>query len=324
MKIVIAACPEIPVPPIKYGGTERQADIIARGLVAKGHDVLLLSGPGSTCPVTKIMTKAPTMSAEWEHISWLRSNKGWDCLLDMTAQHLPSQAIGLPDGSKTLALMLGDPHKKYAHDSVRNRVYCSKVFAEFNGCINHPVLPNIPTDCPQDVPLGDGSGKYCLYIGAIRPEKGVHLAASTCRRLGVPLKVAGPIQPRFAAYWNSFKDEIEYLGEIGGERWALMGNATCLMFPSLWCDAGPLVVKESLLCGTPVLACPNGGVIEDVDETNGMLVDPDDLNTGLFKMTHMSWDRRAIQEAAVAKANPIKHLFELETLLSRVVRGETW
>ena len=324
MRIVIAVNPEQSTPPIKYGGTQRRADFIARGLLAKGHDVLLLCGPGSTCPVAKIITPNRSMAAEWEYVSWFRNNRGWDCALDMTAHHSMSQVIGLPNGAKTLAMMSGDPLKRYAHNTVRNRMYVSAEFARFNECPNHPVLLNIPTDRPQDIPLGDGSGDYCLYVGTVRPEKGVHLAASACRRLDIPLKVAGPVQPRFAAYWDTFKNGIDYVGEVGNEKWELIGGATALLFPSLWCDASPLVVKEALLCGTPVLACPNGGVIEDINESNGLLVQPGDLTTGLYDIIQRVWDRSVIQKAAVEKMDPVKYIDDLEALLTRVSKGDTW
>ena len=323
MKIIIAVNAEQPAPPTKYGGTQRRADFIARGLSSKGHNITLLCGPRSTCPVDKVTATVPSMSAEWEYISYLRKNKDWDCLLDMTAHHLPSRACGLSDGSKTLAMMSGDPLKKYAHDDVRNRVYVSNEFAKFNDCPGHPVVSNIPTDIPQSVSLGEVA-TYCLYVGTVRPEKGVHLAASSCRQLDIPLKVAGPVQPRFAAYWNGFKDSAEYVGEVGNEKWGLLGGAICLMFPSLWCDAGPLVVKESLLCGTPVLACPNGGVVEDIDSNNGLLVQPGDLTNGLYSMSQKTWNRSGIQLNAVEKMNPIKYVADIEALLFRVSKGETW
>ena len=324
MKIAICVCPVIPVPPPKYGGVEMLADMQARLLAERGHEVVLLCGPDSTYAGQKVMATAQATNAAWEHVSWLRSHNDFDCIIDASSNHLPSQDKGLPKGAKTLAFMYGDPYKKYPHNGVRNRVYRSKTFAEFNKCPNHPVIDNIPTDRPQDIPLGDGSGNYCLYVGTVRPEKGVHLAASACRRLDIPLKVAGPVQPRFAAYWDTFKSGVDYVGEVGKEKWELMGKATALLFPSLWCDAGSLVVKEALVCGTPVLACPNGGVIEDINESNGLLIEPKEFTIGLHNMINAQWDRAKIQADAVKKFDPVKYITDLEALVTRVSNGETW
>ena len=47
MKIAITADPELPAPPRHYGGIERIVDMLARGLVARGHDVTLFAHPES-------------------------------------------------------------------------------------------------------------------------------------------------------------------------------------------------------------------------------------------------------------------------------------
>ena len=325
MKIVITVNPEQTTPPKLYGGTQRRADFIARGLKDRGHNVMLLCGPGSECPVSKIMTSTPSMAAEWEYIKWLRDNKGWDCLLDMTAHHLSSQPIGLVGSPPTLAMMSGDPLRKYAHNDVRNRMYVSHEFAKFNRCPNHPVVLNIPTDKPPIISSRDLTDSYCLYVGVIRPEKGIHLAALACKLLGIRLKVIGPSPGWFKSYFESFKGQVEYLGTLGDDKWKVFANAAAFVFPSLWCDASPLVVKESLLCGTPVVGCPNGGIVEDIEnDVNGYLVKPSLLAMGIGEALNKQWDREAIQKTAIEKMNPKTYIDKIEALLIRVAKGERW
>ena len=43
MRIVLTVDPELPVPPKHYGGIERIVDMLARGLVDRGHDVTLFA-----------------------------------------------------------------------------------------------------------------------------------------------------------------------------------------------------------------------------------------------------------------------------------------
>jgi hypothetical protein len=43
MKIAITADPELPVPPLHYGGIERIIDMLVRSLVDRGHDVTLFA-----------------------------------------------------------------------------------------------------------------------------------------------------------------------------------------------------------------------------------------------------------------------------------------
>src|ERR1700731_2554793 len=47
MRIALTSDPEIPVPPVHYGGIERIVDMLAKGLVEEGHDVTLFAHPGS-------------------------------------------------------------------------------------------------------------------------------------------------------------------------------------------------------------------------------------------------------------------------------------
>ncbi|HEY8729223.1 MAG TPA: glycosyltransferase, partial [Acidothermaceae bacterium] len=51
MRIGLVAPPWLPVPPPKYGGTEAVVDRLARGFVARGHEVVLFCTGDSTCPV---------------------------------------------------------------------------------------------------------------------------------------------------------------------------------------------------------------------------------------------------------------------------------
>ncbi len=53
MDIAIIAPPWLPVPAPAYGGTEAVLDVLARGLQAAGHEVLLICHPDSQCPVPK-------------------------------------------------------------------------------------------------------------------------------------------------------------------------------------------------------------------------------------------------------------------------------
>src|SRR3954466_13184583 len=43
LRIALTADPELPVPPRLYGGIERVIDMLARGLVSRGHEVTLFA-----------------------------------------------------------------------------------------------------------------------------------------------------------------------------------------------------------------------------------------------------------------------------------------
>src|SRR5438067_1148373 len=50
MRVALTADPGIPVPPQHYGGIERIVDLLAKGLVAAGHDVTLFAHRDSRVP----------------------------------------------------------------------------------------------------------------------------------------------------------------------------------------------------------------------------------------------------------------------------------
>ena len=50
MRIAITADPDVPVPPIHYGGIERIIDLLVSGLVDRGHEVTLVAHATSTAP----------------------------------------------------------------------------------------------------------------------------------------------------------------------------------------------------------------------------------------------------------------------------------
>ncbi|HET9779270.1 MAG TPA: hypothetical protein VFP81_08300, partial [Propionibacteriaceae bacterium] len=54
MLIGLVAPPWLPVPPRRYGGIEMVIDVLARGLMAAGHQVRLAAPAGSTCAVPQV------------------------------------------------------------------------------------------------------------------------------------------------------------------------------------------------------------------------------------------------------------------------------
>lgn len=121
--------------------------------------------------------------------------------------------------------------------------------------------------------LQERKQEYLSFLGRVAPSKGTHLAIEIARKSGVPLKIAGEIQPCYEDYWKSVVKPqvdgrfIEYVGEVGlGEKCELLGNSMAMLFPIQWDEPFGLVMIEAMACGTPVLAMPGGSVREVVRE----------------------------------------------------------
>src|SRR4051812_26937858 len=68
MNIAITVDPEIPVPPLLYGGIERIVQMLVKGLVEKGHQVTLFAHPDSTVPCRLVPYQGRQSQNKWDFI----------------------------------------------------------------------------------------------------------------------------------------------------------------------------------------------------------------------------------------------------------------
>jgi glycosyltransferase involved in cell wall biosynthesis len=94
------------------------------------------------------------------------------------------------------------------------------------------------------------------------------------------LVLAGPVQTGQDEFFAKevepgLGDGVEYVGEADAERKReLYLRARALLMPIRWPEPFGLVMVESLACGTPVIAFPEGSVPEVVrDGVTGFVVD---------------------------------------------------
>lgn len=114
---------------------------------------------------------------------------------------------------------------------------------------------------------------YLSFIGRIAPIKGTHVAIDIAERTGIPLKIAGEVQPAFREYFEKkIRPRIdgklvEYVGPADLKaKNELLGNSMAMLFPIQWNEPFGLVMLEAMACGSPVLAMPGGSVSEVVQE----------------------------------------------------------
>ena len=136
---------------------------------------------------------------------------------------------------------------------------------------------------PVDVaawPLREAKDDYLLWVGRINADKGPHRAIAAARAAGVPLVLAGVIQPGQEAFFareiapHVDGDRVRFVGEIGGAtKRALFAGARGLLMPIRWAEPFGMVMIEALACGTPVVAFDEGAAAEVVvDGVTGFLV----------------------------------------------------
>jgi glycosyltransferase involved in cell wall biosynthesis len=116
---------------------------------------------------------------------------------------------------------------------------------------------------------GEGRGGYAIFVGRLSPEKGVVTLLEAWRRLGgrLPLKIVGdgPLIGEVSRVAQEMPG-VEVLGHrVPEEIYALMGEASFLVFPSEWFETFGRVAIEAFAKGTPVLAA-NIGAVGEVTE----------------------------------------------------------
>ncbi|MEA2932771.1 MAG: hypothetical protein QOI56_1556, partial [Actinomycetota bacterium] len=133
----------------------------------------------------------------------------------------------------------------------------------------------------SEFPWGDGQGDYFVFLGRLAADKGAHRAIAAAEKAGVKLVLAGKVRERAERdYFEQqvaphLSDDIRFVGEVPhDEKLRLLAGARATLFPIRWNEPFGLVMIESLACGTPVLAFPEGAAPEVIDDgKTGFLVD---------------------------------------------------
>ena len=127
-----------------------------------------------------------------------------------------------------------------------------------------------------DPGVGQGRGRFALFVGRLTEEKGVRTLLDAWSHSGrhMPLKVVGtgPLQEHVS---TMSKGDVEYLGALGHSAvLELMGQASVVVVPSEWQEPFGRVVIEAFAKGTPVIASDAGALPEIVDHRRTGLVFP--------------------------------------------------
>lgn len=296
MRILLTADPYIPIPPKGYGGIERIIDMLVKGYLKRGHEVILLAHPDSKVDCKLIPYGIPPHSGLKARLGELWQI--WSCL------HRYSRSVDIIHSFSRLAglvVLYSDKVPKiqsYQREVVKRGVWLvDKFFGNrifFTACSNSVWVPfNLPGKWKtiyNGVPLEKFSFKQdvaleapLLFLGRLERAKGAHLALEIARLSGSKLVIAGNIIKAGKQY-EYFRKEIEpyidannvkYVGEVDdAAKNVLLGQAKALLVPSICVDPCPVVLFEALSCGTPVIALRTGGIPEVIrDGINGFVCD---------------------------------------------------
>ncbi len=283
MRIGLVAPPFISVPPRVYGGTELFIAHLAEGLRGLGIDVVVYCNGESTVNAPRrylydhsqwpIKGEIYANLKDINHTAWAVADATRTC----DAIHL-NNLPGLAHSRLVKTPIIYTMHHPYEPGLSAFYEYYPEItyvtISDFQR--RRETMPRMRTiHHGIDVSLYKPSNKrtHLSFLGRIAPIKGTHLAIQVAKKAGIPLKIAGEVQPLFRDYFETeIKPHvdgrfIEYVGGAGlKEKNELLGKSLALLFPIQWDEPFGLVMIEAMACGAPVLALPGGSVQEIVAE----------------------------------------------------------
>ncbi len=294
------------MPPSGYGGVESVVGVLADALVRAGHEVTLFCAPGSSslAHVVTLLDSAHGEEIERSLFEVDHVARAFAALdagsrgqpFDVVHDHCGFTALAMADRVGTpLVHTLHGPftaataafYACHAHKAARVIAISRAQRASAPAALRaSQVIPN-PIDLAT-WPMRSRKEDNLLWVGRITAAKGPHRAIAAARAAGVPLVLAGVVQPGERAFFDREiaphidGDKVVFLGEVGGARKrALFAGARALLMPISWEEPFGMVMVEALACGTPVIAFPAGAAGELVlDGVTGFLVDDEGAMAG--------------------------------------------
>jgi glycosyltransferase involved in cell wall biosynthesis len=284
VKIALTADPELPVPPELYGGIERIVDMLARGLVARGHEVTLFAhrdsrsagrlvpwpGRRSTDLGDTLVNAATLARAQFErHFDLVHSFSRIAYMMPILPWRVP-KLMTYQRAVTPRTVRLG---YRLSRGSLGFTAISDWMMQEVKQIGSWTVIPNgVPLDTYRYVG-GVSADAPLVFLGRVEEIKGPHLAIEIARRSGRRLIIAGNIPDDKRAWVEAHVlsqvdgERIRYIGAVNDTaKNQLLGSAAAFLMPILWDEPFGIVMAEAMACGTPVLGLARGAVPEVVDD----------------------------------------------------------
>ena len=284
MRVALIASPFISVPPVGYGGTELFVGILAEALVRLGVEVDVYANGESRVKANlrsrypkqdwPLSSETSGLTKELDHTAWAVDDAEANC--DII--HV-SSALAVPFSrfsSQQFVCTLHHPVEAALTDLYERHSAIAYTAISQHQASLHPTLH--PRVIHHGLDLAkyrfqEKKQPYVAFLGRICPIKGPHNAIAIAKQAGIPLKIAGDVQPIFRDYFEGKirphldGHNIEFVGEVDlAAKNELLAHATALLFPIEWEEPFGLAMIESMACGTPVIAFPGGAVEEVIDD----------------------------------------------------------
>jgi glycosyltransferase involved in cell wall biosynthesis len=356
MRVAITAPLVTAIREPQRGGSQAFVSDLARGLVARGHEVDLYSASGSDVSGVRVIDTgvdpealaatlyraggpaAGGLAAAEEAFAGVYAavrevhydvvhNHAFDAPAISLATELPApivHTLHLPPDSAVAGALREVAHfprvPTVAAVSAAQAATWRRVVA-----VDAILPPLVPTRLIRWSP---SPGEGAVFAGRLSPEKGAIEAIEIARAAGVRIDVHGDaydadyartrIEPRRAD-----PGVVIHRGVTRSELWEVMAKASVVLCPARWEEPFGMVAAESQACGTPVVAFRRGALGEVIlDGQTGVLVAPDDIGAAADAVGRIAeLSRSRCREHAVTRLDLELSLDAHERLYERVTRA---
>jgi glycosyltransferase involved in cell wall biosynthesis len=261
MYICLVVAAKIPVK--KYGGTERIVQWLAAEFVSAGHKVCLVGLPG--CDLPGVTSIAATSAPEaWRAIP-----------ADVDIVHFHSWEPPAHFGKPWIYTLHGNSETP---DSLPRHTVC--ISADHARRHGRQVFVYNGVD-PSEFIYQEKKSDHLLFFSKVRRRvKGARRALKLAKTYQQDIVMAGGYRfdlLKVGGLIDSLRPGVSFKGELGGaKKAAAFSEAKALLFPIDWEEPFGLVVIESLLSGTPVVATRRGSLPELINDSVGAFFDTDE------------------------------------------------
>ena len=339
MRIAHVALVIYPVPPETYGGTERVIADLAYAQHELGYEVTAFASVDSRLEGIEVIGRYRSLTAAERDFDG-RLPPGFPAeleaaqLADIARLKTKFDVIHLHGSAHAsgICAALGVPTFRTIHwraDEPDHQLHFQNFPNERVIAISNRQAQDIPRNVlagvvHHGIPINrytasNSSGEYLTFIGRMTDQKRPDRAIALARSVGLPLRLAGPIDPGnpnyFAKVVVPYLDEkIIHLGSLTDARkQEFFADSLALVFPIDWPEPFGLVMIEAMACGVPVIAWDNGSVIEVVEDgLTGIVVNSSEEAEARFGEIH------AIDRALVR--NRFERRFSSKRMAQEVVR----
>lgn len=292
----------LPVPPKKYGGTEKIIYWLCQEFHKRGHKVFLF-GTGNSkvnCKIIPIVKKGlwemkQKNSNYYYNVEMaIIAKKVRELKLDILHDHLgpaslPLTGLDIPI-IHTLHVPFSDKSRIWAYNKLKSKL----VSISNNQRKPAPKLNYIATVYNgidiSSFTFNPKPKEHFIWVGELSPRKGILEVIQIAKKARIKLFIIGKIPPkRQSRDYKFFKTYVEkklnqgdirYLGEFTRKSIVkYYQNAKAFLYPLQWEEPFGLTMAESMACGTPVIAFKRGSVPEVIkDGKTGFVVKPFNKN----------------------------------------------